>query len=329
MGASACATSKPKAEIPPTSTLPAAGTPTVSTPAPPVPAAPAANLLSGRLGAKNGPILAVKIDNTHAAHPQAGVKYADVVYVEEVEGGVTRLVAIYSSILPSRLGPVRSARVTDVELLPQYGRIGFAYSGAQRRMLPVLANAPFYLASHDASGIGFWRDHSRPAPYNVFGDARRLIMRTPKAVKPTSVGYTFGPPPAGGVATTHVTARWPSARLDLSWSSAAQRWLVAMDGAPDRAAEGGILGGTTVIVQYVRVVPSHYHDVNGANTPAMITVGHGAALILRNGRAYNGSWSRAKTVRATTYLINGKPAVFAPGQVWVLLVDRTQAVARS
>ena len=94
VGASACATSKPKADIPPTSTLPAAGTPTVSTPAPPPPAAPAANLLSGRLGAKNGPILAVKIDNTHLAHPQAGLKLADVVYVEEVEGGVTRLVAI-------------------------------------------------------------------------------------------------------------------------------------------------------------------------------------------------------------------------------------------
>jgi hypothetical protein len=304
-------------------------TPTVSTPAPAPPAPPAANLLSGRLGAQNGQILAVKIDNTHLAHPQAGLKLADVVYVEEVEGGVTRLVAIYSSTLPARLGPVRSARITDVELLPQYGRIGFAYSGAQGKMLPILAKAPFYLASHDASGIGFWRDHSRPAPYNVFGDARRLIMRTRQAARPTKIGYTFGPAPAGGVATTHVTARWPSARLDLSWSSAAKRWLVAMDGAPDRAAEGGILGGTTVIVQYVNVVPSRFHDINGANTPAMISIGRGPAMILRNGRAYNGSWSRATSARPTTYLINGKPAVFERGQVWVLLVDRTRAVARS
>src|SRR4029453_18673812 len=71
-----------------------------STPPPP----PEPSLLSGRMGVANGPVYAVKIDNTAKAHPQAGLSKADVVYVEQVEGGVTRIAAIYSSRYPKHVG---------------------------------------------------------------------------------------------------------------------------------------------------------------------------------------------------------------------------------
>ena len=57
-----------------------------------------------------GPVLAVKIDNTSPARPRIGVDAADIVYVEPVEAGLTRLLAIYASTLPPEVGPVRSAR---------------------------------------------------------------------------------------------------------------------------------------------------------------------------------------------------------------------------
>ena len=328
VGASACATSKPKETLPAQVTQPAAVTPSESpspTPDPSPTTAPAT--LSGRVGVTYGPLLAVKVDNTTKAHPQVGLKAADVIYVEEVEGGVTRLIALYSSQYPTKLGPVRSARITDVDLLPQYGRLAFAFSGAQRRMLPVLARAPFYLISHDAWNKGYVRDHSRPAPYNVIGYPAVMMTRAPKAEKPKPVGYTFGPAMAGGTPTTHVRATWPSARLDLSWSGG--RWLAAMDGSPDRAAEGGVLGGTTVVVQYVTIKPSPYYDVNHANTPMSVTTGTGQALILRDGKAYAATWWRPSVSAPTRYYVNGKPAVFAAGQVWILLVDRARPVARS
>jgi len=66
------------------------------------------NFLNGLPGV-NEQILVVKIDDTRAAHPQIGLEYADVVYVEQVEGGLTRLAAVYSSQLPPLIGPVRSA----------------------------------------------------------------------------------------------------------------------------------------------------------------------------------------------------------------------------
>jgi hypothetical protein len=328
VGASACATSKPKETLPAQATQPAAVTPTESpspTPDPSPTTAPAT--LSGRVGVTYGPLLAVKVDNTTKAHPQVGLKAADVIYVEEVEGGVTRLVALFSSQLPPQVGPVRSARITDVELLPQFGRLGLAFSGAQRKMLPVLGRAPFYLASHDASGVGYTRTSSRPAPYNVIGFPKRLLDRMPKAQPPRPVGYVFGPAPAGGSPTTHVRATWPGAVLDLSWFRG--RWLVAMDGRADKAAEGGILGGTTVVVQYVSIKPSRYYDVNHANTPMSYTVGRGTGLVLRDGKAYSAAWSRLHVGDPTQWTIAGKPASFAPGQVWFLLVDRGRPVRRS
>ena len=91
------------------------------------------NSISGRIGS-DGPILVVKIDDTPAAHPQAGLEDADVVYIEQVEGGLTRLAAVFSSKIPDVIGPVRSARISDIELLEQFGRVAFAYSGAQSKL---------------------------------------------------------------------------------------------------------------------------------------------------------------------------------------------------
>jgi len=80
-----------------------------------------------------GPVLAVKIDNLAPARPQTGLTGADIVYVLPVEGGLSRFLAVFSSHSPPVIGPVRSAREDDLELLRQFGRPAFAYSGAQPR----------------------------------------------------------------------------------------------------------------------------------------------------------------------------------------------------
>ena len=72
--------------------------------------------------------LTIKIDNTPEAHPQYGINEADVVYEEIVEGGITRLAAIFNSNLPTKVGPVRSVRRTDREIVFPIGGI-FAFSG--------------------------------------------------------------------------------------------------------------------------------------------------------------------------------------------------------
>ncbi|MDQ1620037.1 MAG: hypothetical protein QOE19_2606 [Actinomycetota bacterium] len=299
-------------------------TPSSATPTPPPPLQP--SLLSGRMGKADGPVYAVKIDNTAKAHPQVGVTKADVVYVEQVEGGVTRLAAVYSSEYPRLVGPVRSGRISDIELLSQYGTVGLIYSGSQDRLLPKLQRADLKLVSFDANPLGYTRVSGRPMPYDVIGTFSALRERAGEVSTPTRVGYTFGAAPLGGRPATDVSVRYPFARLDAAWSAAKQRWLLSMDGVPDRAAEGGQLGPTTLVVQYADVHPSPYHDVNGVNTPMTETVGQGKALIFRDGQVYDGTWSRTSARQPTSYTMAGVPAVFAPGQVWVALIGSDRRV---
>ena len=127
------------------------------------------------------PVLIVKLDNTTYAQPHAGLTKADIVYVEEVEYGITRLAAVFSTSIPKRIGPVRSARITDIDLVAQYGRPAFAYSGAQRKLLPVLAKASTYDVSPNHGASAYRRDTSRRAPYNLYADGRTLLAIAPKA----------------------------------------------------------------------------------------------------------------------------------------------------
>src|SRR5829696_8060786 len=83
--------------------------------------------LTGSRTVSGNPVIAVKVENTAAARPQVGLSQADIVFVQEVEGAQTRLVAVYHSRLPTRLGPVRSARTTDAQLLPLFGKPALVY----------------------------------------------------------------------------------------------------------------------------------------------------------------------------------------------------------
>jgi hypothetical protein len=278
------------------------------------------------MGKPNGPVYAVKIDNTGKAHPQAGLSKADVVYVEQVEGGVTRLAAIFSSVYPKYVGPVRSGRITDIELLKQYGTVGLFYSGSQNKLADNLQRADLKLVSFDQDHTGYTRSGARPQPYDVIGTFAQLRKRAGKVDSPPEMGYTFGAAPAGGKPAKSFSVSYPSARVSGVWSAAKKRWLLSMDGSQDRAAEGGQLGPTTFIVQFATVKPSKYHDINGANTPQTVTVGKGRALIYRDGKVYEGTWSRPKAGAVTSYTIAGQPASFAPGQLWVALIGRDRPV---
>src|SRR5271170_508528 len=104
--------------------------PSTAPPLPP-PEGPLLDPFTGLPVKSLGPVLAVKIDNIVYARPQTGLTSADIVYVLPVEGGLTRFMAIFSSHFPPVIGPVRSTREDDINLLRQFNRPAFAFSGAQ------------------------------------------------------------------------------------------------------------------------------------------------------------------------------------------------------
>ena len=137
---------------------------------------------------------------------------------------------MFSSHFPPVVGPVRSARDDDLQLLRQFGRPAFAYSGAQPQLLPVVERARIVDLYAGRVG-GYYRDDRRVAPYNLYARTRQLLAEARGASTARDIGFRFGPAPAGGPATAARSVSYPAASFTFRWSRAGGRWLVWMDGA--------------------------------------------------------------------------------------------------
>ena len=285
------------------------------------------NSLSGRSG-NDGPILAVKIDDTAAAHPQAGLEDADIVYIEQVEGGLTRLAAIFSSKIPAVIGPVRSARISDIEILQQFGKVAFAYSGAQKKLLPVIAEANVInLGAQRQSPLIYSTDPLRRSPTAMMLQAQKLMANVAEDALPVAtskfVGWTFSEKPETGTAISAVRVSWPANSYTATWSAQEKRWLLSHGDSANLAASGVRLGPTTFVIQLVSITDSIYRDKVGGVTPFSETIGTGKGFILRDGLAISANWSRPTGEQGTTWKTEaGDEIKFAAGQVWIALTDK-------
>ncbi|OZM72058.1 hypothetical protein CFN78_16040 [Amycolatopsis antarctica] len=282
---------------------------------PPVTGGPAAPGIPGSPALPG--VVAVKIDNVPPARPQTGIGAADTVYVEPVEGGFTRLMAIYDGELPDTVGPVRSARLTDVDILAQYGNPVLAYSGAAPETLPALRAAPLTGAAPEDTGGAYYRDPARRAPHDLF--VRPADLPGPG---PGAPPREDGPAPDGGTRADRHDVAYPAASFTLRWSPEAARWLVEMDGEPVVSTDSGPVAPATVVEQRVTTAPGAAPDDAAGNaSPVAVTIGGGDAVVLRDGLRFDGTWSRPDPGSPTVFRdANGSVVPFAEGPVWVLLV---------
>lgn len=276
----------------------------------------------------DGEVVVVKIDDTTFAHPQVGLKEADVVYIEQVEGGLTRLAAVFSSKIPPRVGPVRSARISDIELLAQYGRVGFAYSGAQRLMLPVIAQANLVDVGANKYGAQFYvNDPSRIAPYAMMLSLPELLAasreRGNTLAQSKAMGWKFGDANSTYIPLKSVHIPWPASSYDAEWSEDEKRWLLTHSGKFNLDENGYRLGPTNLIIQIVSITDSIYKDKVGGVTPFSATVGSGKCYLLRDGGYVPCQWNRPDEESGTTFLDDqGREINFAPGQTWFALTGK-------
>jgi hypothetical protein len=226
------------------------------------------------------------------------------------------------------IGPVRSARITDLEVLAQYGTVVFAYSGAQSKFLPVIraANLHDYGAQRQSPTI-YTRDPLRNSPTNMVLRADLLMEKVAEDEKVVSRSapnaWSFGEKPLGGSPVSEVKVSWPAATYEFRWSVEENRWTVFNNGVPNLSATGAPHSPTTVVIQKVQIVPSIYGDKLGGVTPHSLTIGSGTGHILRDGEYFPATWSRTDAQSGTTWrAVDGSELSFARGQVWVALVEK-------
>ena len=235
-----------------------------------------------------------------------------------VEGGLSRIFAVFSSHIPPVVGPVRSSREEDIELLRQFGRPAFAFSGAQPRLLPVVEHARIVDLYAGIVG-GYFRGSGRIAPYNLYARTKTLLAEAKGASKARDIGFRFGACASRRQADDGVQRQVPGRGVQLPLVGALQhRWLIWMDGRPATAADGGkarrrdrrraVRQGRTSIFRELGIRPPYAH-----------TVGSGSAVVLRDGRAYRVHWSRPDADGGTAFTLpDGHRMTFARGQVWVI-----------
>src|SRR5262252_2091277 len=153
-------------------------------------------------------VLVVKIGNTFPERPATGLARADIVYLIPVEGGLSRIMAVFSSHYPRVIGPVRSARETDRDLLRQFGRPAFAWSGAQPRLQWVVQHSWRIVDLYAGTAGGYFRSFDRPEPYNLYANTRTLLKEARHASLARDVGFRFAP--RRPVATTSGLGRCPT-----------------------------------------------------------------------------------------------------------------------
>ncbi len=268
------------------------------------------------------PVMAVSINNEPGARPATNLDQADIVYAYPVEG-FSRLMAIYASHYPSFVGPIRSARQTNITLLRQFGRPIYVYSGVSPTLKNYLNSADIVRLMNVADNNGFWRDNTRVAPSNLYATVATMLNRA-KSSSPSvemNIGFGFSTQlPPGGVNVTSVSASIPWTTFTFTWN--VNHWYLSMDGKQYYDRDGAPIHPATIVIQHVGNQTSPYLEY-GYRPPYANTVGSGKATVLRNGKAYNCTWSRTDWNYGTTYTntATGSRMTFQPGQVWIMLVN--------
>jgi hypothetical protein len=283
---------------------------------------PAVNPLTGVGRVPKGAVVAVKIDDTGNGRPQRGVDQADIVYVEQAEGGLTRLVAVFATRKPV-VEAVRSVRTSDPELLSQYGRITLVASGGGGDSLPTLDRSILHSVINDRGGPGFGRDGSRPVPYNLTSNLA-VVSAASHGAPAKSIGFTWlaRPKAVPWRPAARVDTQVGSTPVNFRWSGRLNRYVRYIGGVAQTAADGRPIATPNVIVQYCQVTV-HPGDVDVVGNPAKYThsIGHGRVAVFRNGRRIDGTWTRASGPSGTVLRDSRRqPIPLAPGGAWVVLV---------
>ncbi|MBK5222989.1 MAG: DUF3048 domain-containing protein [Acidimicrobiia bacterium] len=271
------------------------------------------------------PILIVKIDNVRPARPQAGLNQADIVIEERVEAGLSRFAALFQSTAADPVGPVRSARTSDVLLFANLGSPLFAFSGANAGVGGAVASSTLVDVGAGAQRAHYDRVSGRRAPHNLFTNTSSLWASTPGSpplpifeFRDDGAGLPAGARPAIGVDLTY-----GSADALFAWDGSG--WVRSSDGRAHPDAAGVSIAPANVVVRFTDYVPSPADS----RSPEAVVTGSGELWVLTAGHVVVGRWEQESLTSPTRWLdADGAPIPLTPGRTWIVMPSPGDASLR-
>jgi len=278
-------------------------------------------------------VIAVKVDNHPDARPQSGLQEADAVIEILVEGGFTRLIALFHDSDSEYVGPVRSVRPTDSAVLAILDA-PLATSGGQA-WIQALANERGIPLIGEGAG-GLFRMSHRRAPHNLYANTFDLRATADARGYDDDINsplYAIGEWAEPEETADTVTLRWPYGHT-VTWTYQDGRYL-RFEGTRahewvDREGNAGQLAFDVLVV-----IQSHQYAAGpsgggGSQVPAVETLGTGRLLIFANGKVLEGTWERDAVDEAyRLFDADGNPAVVPPGIPWISLFPQEQTITWS
>lgn len=265
------------------------------------------------------PALVVKIDNHPRARPQWGLNQADIVFEENVEQ-LTRFAAVFHSQGSDPVGPIRSGRIQDINLLASFNGPLFAWSGGNAQVASAIRKSTMVDLSHSAANEagGFRRESSRVAPHNLVAETSKLWTLAPAEAKPPMPQFEYradgetvptDSKPAGAVKISMdgVDVMW-------EWSPELLTFVRSQDDKPHVDMQDVRINAPNVVV--VSVVYS-----KSGSSPVAKSVGSGEVWVYTAGALIQGSWERIDPLKPFV-LKDTKGAVIklTPGRTWVEVI---------
>lgn len=257
------------------------------------------------------PVYGVILDNAPPARPQHGLNDATTIYEYEVEGRITRYLALFSSF-PAKVGPVRSVR-SHSAMLALENRVHLIYAGGGLDVLDRIrgweVQGTDALRSPEDS---FSRDASRRAPHNLYVNLATFGVRSPSTqvvIRPAYLGRQ------GAQALTIALEYSPDYRISYQYIEEKGAYRRHINGQVHRCAAGRVVYARNVIIQYV----PHGTDLFRRPTPELI--GEGDIDFYAMGEHFRGRWKKESTASPTRFFfLDGQEIERIYGQTWIQIV---------
>ncbi len=270
------------------------------------------------------PIL-VRIGNDVGARPaQVGLNQADMVYEEIVEWWLTRFTAIFWTEAPTLVAPIRSARLMNVQLAPQY-QGALAHSGGSDQVRWEIAQSalinldqfyvpsPYYFRPNEN-----WQTR---ATMNV-AEAHRYLVSKGLEAAVSLPGFLFNDTIANGEVGETLYIPYPTSFTKWHYDAGRGKYLRWVSDKPlVDAGDGTQVAAANVIVYFAEHQKTTIvEDSTGATSVRIIINGRGTAWFFRDGKLNKGFWQTDGTRTPYFSTENGTAYPLKPGNTWVEVV---------
>jgi hypothetical protein len=249
----------------------------------------------------NRPAMAVKIDNIGRARPQSGLNEADIVIEEIINDGATRFAAVFHSQEVDVLGPVRSGRYPDIQLLEAFDRPLFVWSGGNAGVTYYIKNSKLVNLSA-VNTSGYYRRSGRPSPHNLYTSTEAMWEKTPAdfSIPPVVLPYLREGDVLDGEPATTITVTMDNVDVRWEYDTETGKYCRWQDGGEHMTENSGQVCTDNVVA----MMANYKQSPIDARTPDAQMLGSNTVAVFTGGTVRTGVWLRWENTDRYAYFDN-------------------------